>query len=95
MTLSAKIRQWDNWRQCRHINRAMFKYCIVTKDTFLTATVRLVAKQVVRRRHIGFIELNKVRYSVTQLFEEKTNSNPFIFGHAPSKMFRFGLRSRF
>ena len=29
------------------------------KDTFLTANVRLVAKLVVRRKHIGIIELKK------------------------------------
>jgi len=46
------------------------KYRIVTKDTFLTANVRLVAKLVVRRKHIGLIELNKVRYSVTQIYDK-------------------------
>jgi len=32
--------------------------------------VRLVAKLVVRRKHIGLIELNKVRYSVTHIYEK-------------------------
>jgi len=79
MTLSAYIWQWDNKRQCRRINRAILKYRIVTKDTFLTANVCLVAKIVVRRKHLGLIELNKVRYSVTQICE-KTQICLFV-GH--------------
>jgi len=47
---------------------SLLKYRIVTKDTFLTANACLVAKLVVRRKHIGLIELNKVRYSVTQIY---------------------------
>jgi len=69
----------ENRRQCRRINRAISKYRIVTKDTFLTATVRLVAKLVVQRKQIGLIELIKIRYSVTQIYAYKY----------------FGLRSRF
>jgi len=37
---------------------------------FLTAYVRLVAILVVRRKHIGLIELNKVHFSVTQIYEK-------------------------
>jgi len=56
-----------------------FRYRIVTKDTLLTANVRLVGKLVVRRKHIGLIELNKVRYSVTHIYN-KTQICLFV-GH--------------